>query len=264
MRTRLAGLVAVVGLIAAACSGSPASPGGPGPDATTTSIAAGSTTTTSAGTPTTVAPPTGTDATVPPEGTPLAFENADGQRLEGRRFGSGSTFVVLAHMKPATMESWFPFAEELAAAGYSALAFNFRGYGGSEGDGFAVDVDTIAAIDEALRLGAEEVYVIGASMGGTGAIAASAERDVAGTVTLSAPARFGEVDAVAAAEHLQAPLMLIAAEGDDAYVAQARQIAEAAPVDADVVPLDGSRHGTNLFVDHGEQLRELIFAFIAR
>ncbi len=259
MRTRLAGLV-VVGLIATACSGSPPLPERPGPALTTTSSSAEVTTTTA----TTVAPPTGTDATVPPEGTPLAFDNADGQRLEGRRFGSGSTFVVLAHMKPATMESWFPFAEELAAEGYSALTFNFRGYGGSEGDGFAVDIDTIAAIDEALRLGAEKVYVIGASMGGTGAIAASAQRDVAGTVTLSAPARFGEVDAVAAAADLRAPLMLIAAEGDDAYVAQARQIADAAPVDTDVVPVDGSRHGTDLFVDHGSQLRELILSFISR
>lgn len=195
-------------------------------------------------------------------GTPVTFLTADGVLLEGRRFGDGPRFVVLAHMKPATMTSWYPFARTLAAAGYSALPFDFRGYGGSEGTGFRVDVDTMAAIDEAYRLGATEVFVLGASMGGTGAIAAGAARDVAGVATLSAPARFSGVDAIAAAPLLAAPLLLVASEGDDGYVAAAREIAAVTRVPSRVETFAGSRHGTDIFREHGAELEALLLGFL--
>jgi len=206
----------------------------------------------------------GDDVTVPPDGVAVSFPTADGLTLQGRRFGEGATFVVLAHMKPASMESWFPFAVVLADHGYSALAFDFRGYGNSEGEGFAVDVDTIAAIDEATRLGAETVYAIGASMGGTGAIAAAAERPVAGVATLSAPTRFQGVDAAGAAARVLAPMLLVAAAGNDGYVAQAKEIARHAAGDAQVVALSGSRHGTDMFRDHGGELTDLLLGFLER
>ena len=130
------------------------------------------------------------------------------------------------------MESWFSFAEDLAEAGFSALPFNFRGYGASEGDGFAVDTDVVAAVDFVVSLGAERVYVVGASMGGTGAVAA------AGSVTV--------------------PITLLAGQDDDGYPEEARAIGAAAagPTDVRIVP--SGAHGTNLLVDMGEGMRDLI------
>ena len=192
----------------------------------------------------------------------MTFVTADGLMLEGRRFGTGTDFVVLGHMLPASMESWFDFARRLAEDGYSAIAFNFRGYGQSDGDGFAVDIDTVAAIDHALDLGAGQVFVIGASMGGTGAVAAGAARQVAGVVTLSAPARFRGVDAVAAASSLTAPALLIAARNDGPYPGDAEAIRTAGD-GIDVLVLDGAQHGTNLFRDHGETLTRVLFEFVA-
>jgi pimeloyl-ACP methyl ester carboxylesterase len=166
-------------------------------------------------------------------------------------------------MRPADMDSWFGFAATLAANGYSALAFNFRGYGASTGSGFAVDVDVDAAIDEAVRLGAERVFVIGASMGGTGAIAAATERPVAAVVTLSAPDVFEGVDAVSAASGLEVPILLIAAEGNEPYPDDAAAIAAASPSPAEVVVLSGSHHGTDMFLDHDPGLSDRILAFLA-
>lgn len=197
-----------------------------------------------------------TDSTVAPG--MITFKTEDGVTLEGRLFGSGSEFVVLAHMRPATMDSWFSFAESLASEGYSALAFNFRGYGASDGKGFQVDTDVVAAVDHARSLGAEKVFVIGASMGGTGAVAAAAVRPVGAVVTLSAPARFEGVDAVAAAANVTVPILLIAGEDNPPYGEEAEQIAAAAagPTDVRIVP--SSAHGTNLLSDMGDPIKNLI------
>ncbi len=222
------------------------------------------TSTAAAATSTGAAPTTNPSATeIPEEGVALTFPTADGLTLEGRRFGSGADFVVLAHMRPADMDSWFGFASTLAEKGFSALAFNFRGYGASEGSGFAVDVDVDAAIDEAVRLGAKRVFVIGASMGGTGAIAAATQRPVAAVVTLSAPDAFEGVDAVSAASRLDVPALLIAAEDNQPYPDDAATIAAASPSPAEVVVLSGSRHGTDMFHDHDPALSDRILAFLA-
>ena len=253
MRTFL--ITLVLALTAAACSS--------GDDTT----AATSTTTP---VPTTSASTTPASTTAAPEGSSISgqeeavtFVSGDGVTLEGRRFGSGSTGVVLAHMRPASMESWFDFARVLAESGYSALAFNFRGYGNSEGDGFAVDVDTAAAIDFLTASGASNVIVIGASMGGTGAVAASAERSTSGTITLSAPDVFEGTDAVAAAATFAGPLLLIAAENDRPYSEDAVAIAGASAGGAQVAILPGGAHGTNLFDDHGGAVTSLILEFLA-
>jgi len=269
--------IVILVLVAAACSGDDSAdttaPAEPVAAETTvaaapeTTVETPETTTTAAATTTvaatTSAPPETTTSAADADGVEVTFETADGLVLEGREFGSGSTAVVLAHMRPANMESWFDFAEVLAGEGYSALAFNFRGYGNSEGDGFDVDTDVQAAVDFVTEHGAESVYVIGASMGGTGSVAASAQRPVAGTITLSAPAEFEGTDALSAAANLSAPILLFAATADQPYPDHAEVMAAAATVDAEVVILSGSNHGTTMFQDHGQELTEAILAFLS-
>ena len=128
---------------------------------------------------------TGTDPVVDP-GREFSFMTSDGLELEAQVWGEGNTYVILAHMRPADMTSWFDFARLLADEGYTALAFNFRGYGESDsGDEaeFSVAEDVRAAIDAATAAGASKVFVVGASMGGTGAVVAAASNDIAGIVT---------------------------------------------------------------------------------
>ena len=207
---------------------------------------------------------TGTDPVDP--GREFSFTTSDGLELEARLWGEGDTYVILAHMRPADMTSWFDFARLLADEGYTALAFNFRGYGESEIDDqaeFSVAEDVRSAIDAANDAGATEVYVVGASMGGTGAVVAAASNDIEGIVALSAPDVFEGVDAVNWADDVEAPMLLIAADEDGSAAEDALAIAAASNQEPEVVVLSGGQHGTNLFAEHNDELTRLILEFLA-
>ena len=275
-RNRLLVTLAVATVVATACADDSATGPAPAqPESSTTQtspppiVTTGGPTTTEDPPVTPTLPPESPDSTAAPLPTTMAppllgpFEivTADGLILEAERFGTGDVFVVLAHMRPANMSSWFSLAGLLGGEGYSSITFNFRGYGNSEGAGFAVDVDVVAAVDAAFELGAREVFVIGASMGGTGAMAAAAQRDVAGVITLSAPVEFMGVDAEAAAQ-VQSGMLLIAAEGDSPYNAHAVALGANAAGSAVVSILPGRNHGTDVFLDNSEALTEAILLFL--
>lgn len=210
------------------------------------------------------APESTASETLPDPGRDFPVTTSDGLHLEARAWGTGADYVVLAHMRPADMTSWFDFARLLADHGYTAVAFNFRGYGQSEGHSgdFEVGIDVRAAVDAAHDAGAARVFVIGASMGGTGAVVAAASNEIAGTIALSAPDVFEGVDAASRAQDVPTPLLLIAADGDERAAEDAAKIA-ASNGQAELVILTGSQHGTNLFADHGEEITTLILDFLA-
>lgn len=184
--------------------------------------------------------------------------------LEARAWGDGDEYVILAHMRPADMSSWFDFARLLADEGYTAIAFNFRGYGesdGQEGD-FGVAVDVRAAVQAALDDGARRVHIIGASMGGAGAVAASASDSIGATITLSAPDEFQGVNAASLAQLVDNPMLLIAADEDASAAEDAAAIASQAKGPTEVVILSGAQHGTNLFAEHGDEITTMILEFL--
>ena len=97
----------------------------------------------------------------------MSFQTADGVTIRGHLFGDGEKLVILAHMRPSDQTSWFGFADELTKAGYSALTFDFRGYGESEGSQELekIDLDVEAAIETMRDKGYGSIYLVGASMG---------------------------------------------------------------------------------------------------
>ena len=106
--------------------------------------------------------------------TNVSFQAAGGARLKGAVLGRGSTGVVLAHTTSADRCQWLPFARELAKQGYRALVFDHRGYGASTGvTNTDPHLDVIAAAAELRRRGAKKIVLAGASMGGTGVVAAA-------------------------------------------------------------------------------------------
>lgn len=267
MRSTIA-LVSALILVGAGCSGqdstdSPDLPNATSPPAPTAGDTPAPQATTDTNPPAATSGQTATTPPTEPVLGPFEFATEDGLTLEASRFGTGSQFVILAHMRPADMSSWFAFAGLLASEGYSAITFNFRGYGNSDGAGFAVDVDVAAAVDAAITLGAAEVFLIGASMGGSGSVVAASRRDVAGVVTMSAPAEFLGADAVDAASAVTAPMLLISAADDAPYAADAERIRASAAGSAEVTILSGRRHGTDLFQQHSEDLTALILDFLA-
>ncbi|MBI5288600.1 MAG: alpha/beta fold hydrolase [Chloroflexi bacterium] len=188
--------------------------------------------------------------------------------LSGRLFGHGKAGVILAHMRPADQTSWFSFAAELAATGdYTVLTFDFRGFGESSGEKEfnRVDTDLAAALKYVREeLGIEKVFLVGASMGGTASLLVAAREHVAGVVSVSSPAVYLDIDALAVVSLIKAPKLFITSEDDvPAQRSQEQFWAQAGePKEQEI--FEGDAHGTDLFgTPAGPRLTQLLRDFLA-
>ena len=64
----------------------------------------------------------------------VTFQTSDGVTLRGWLWGDGRTAVVLSHMFGTNQSAWYDLARKLAAQGFVALTYDFRGVGTSGGD----------------------------------------------------------------------------------------------------------------------------------
>jgi pimeloyl-ACP methyl ester carboxylesterase len=186
--------------------------------------------------------------------------DSDGLRLTGRVFGQSRVGVVLAHMYPADAKSWYTAARRLAAEGYMALAFNFRGFGDSEGDKVIPKTpDDIGAAKAFLkRRGAKQFAFVGASMGGTASIVAGETQNPMAVVAISSPLRFMGLDAVPSTTHVQRPVLLLAAKDDPSGAFDAlQQFSRDLPIAVTKV-YSGDAHGTGLLDNRPGAVEEII------
>jgi pimeloyl-ACP methyl ester carboxylesterase len=203
-------------------------------------------------------------------GLDLHFRAADGTLLVGHRFGHATrATVVLAHQYGGDVCQWAPYARRLVSLGYTAIAFDFRGFGLSQHrTGAALirySADVTAAVKIARRMGAKHVIVVGASIGGNAVIVAAANTRplVDGVVSLSGPATF-RLDAVTAAKHLKVPVLYIAGTFDEGgiYRRDAETLYDATPgEDKTIEFVPSSEHGVQL-VSHRGKARGLVEEFI--
>jgi pimeloyl-ACP methyl ester carboxylesterase len=154
------------------------------------------------------------------KGGELWFNAADGTKLVGHRFGTGSTAVILTHQSEGDLCDWLPYAKRLAARGYFVFPIDFRGYGFSDvpaAGPYRYAQDIAAAVKAVRKLGKRKVFVVGASMGGIAAVVAGASVSppLAGVVSVSSPARFRGLDGVKAGPRLRVPVLYLAATEDD-------------------------------------------------
>lgn len=179
----------------------------------------------------------------------------DGLTLSGRLYGSGIRAIVLSHMYPADQASWSSQAQRLADEGYLVLTFDFRGYGLSQGqkDLQFLDRDVDAAVHYVRGAGADELVLIGASMGGTASLISASQWQylssfrTAGVATLSAPVEFQGLSAREAVADIQIPAMFVAAEGD-VGAKNAHELQTLCGGRGDLHILPGDDHGTDLFL----------------
>lgn len=119
------------------------------------------------------------DGSVP--GSAIApLQALDGTVLLGRVFDPGETTgVILVHGANATQEVWYKFAQRLADAGITALTFDLRGYGRSEGgkDARTAPEDIELAAEYLDSVDAKRIAVIGVGLGGTAAVVQAAKTD---------------------------------------------------------------------------------------
>ena len=213
-----------------------------------------------------------TPVPAPQKSTGVSFTTDDGIELKGRVFGQGDTGVVLSHMFPGEQRSWWAFAGRLAESGYVTLTFNFRGYGeGAEGSSGEKEIkliyqDVRAAVKFLEDRGASEVFLVGASMGGTASlkVAGHSEGSVAGVVSLSAPLDFKGLSV--RDDRVRVPALLIATEGDGSAMESIRRMVEGGVVTeaAQRVIYDKTGdHGTDILNgENGADAASKILAFL--
>jgi pimeloyl-ACP methyl ester carboxylesterase len=109
----------------------------------------------------------------------VSFPTQDGGLIYADLYGKGDRAVVQAHGGRFNKESWAKQAQALEAAGFRVLAFDFRGYGQSRAPGWeapmgaSLYLDVLAAARYLRKAGAKSVSIVGGSLGGGAAGAAS-------------------------------------------------------------------------------------------
>ena len=190
--------------------------------------------------------------------------------------------IVILHGADSNKERHFEFARAARAWGFAAIAFDQRGHGATGGELDGRAIDDVAAIASLLRPG--PVALRGSSLGGFMALAA-ASRAHSECVVAICPAgvegllrglregRFGfrfastleplleAHDLLATVAGLDAPLLLMHAEGDERIpIAQSEALAAVAPA-GQFIPVAGGDHGS---VQHDPELHGVSLRFIER
>jgi Tol biopolymer transport system component/predicted alpha/beta-hydrolase family hydrolase len=230
--------------------------------------------------PTATATPTATaiPTSIPPTPTPtpnitvqeVNFSTDDGLSLAGTLFGEGEIAVILAHMgEPGvTQASWESFARLIAARGFAALTFDFRGRGRSEGflQHSQLIHDMNAAIAFLQEQGYERIACVGASMGGTACLRAALDHDLAGLVVIASTMTLGDPTRVRREEFAQLtmPKLYVAAQNDLVLASAATFMYKLSPEPTELVIYPGqSAHGTRLFsTSVGHEFRALLVSFL--
>jgi len=230
--------------------------------------------------PTETPQPTSIDApTNTPEPSKVSFTTEDGTRLSGTLFGSGSIAVILAHQggTGADQTTWQPFAKLLAEHGFTALTFDFRGIGQSEGELnlYRLIYDIEAAIDFMQNLGYDKIACVGASMGGTACLRAALDHNLIGLVFFASVKSLGPPsdDALTSVEfdelsQLTIPKLFMTASDDRfrnmGVVSDTTKLYEFSPEPKELHIFEGkTEHGTELFdTDDGDELTNLLLEFL--
>jgi len=200
----------------------------------------------------------------------VSFATQDGGLIYADVYGAGDRGVALAHGGRFNKESWEKQARILAANGFRALAFDFRGFGQSRGPGQAdlftapVQLDVLAAVRYLRKSGAKTVSIVGGSFGGSAAANAAIQAD---------PGEIDRVVLLAAApgdqpEKFKVPKLLIIAR-DDANddgprLPKIRPEWEKVPKPKELIILDGSAHAQFLFqTNQGDRVMREILRFLS-
>ncbi|KAF2774974.1 alpha/beta fold hydrolase [Streptomyces sp. OM5714] len=142
----------------------------------------------------------------------------DGLHLSALVLGDGPDGVLLDHEQGYNICSWLETGRQLAAKGFRVVLPEYRNHGASEHDekNEDPDLDAEAALAELKRVGAERVFLAGASCGGTSTIVAGAAQSlpVTGLLIMSSPSACLTVDAVPSVRRITAPSLFVVGSGD--------------------------------------------------
>ena len=219
-------------------------------------------------------------ATKSDQNDPFVLRSADGARFVAETNGDGDDWVLLGHMyrtkntNPTHRGIWDKLAERLVAEGYRVLRWDFRCHGDTPcvySDRQIEDVPEIyleweAAIDYAVEEGADEIYGIGVSMGGTSLMQVAAYRDEFTAVSaISSPNifpnkapkdsdrahedGFDKLDGLGTVADIQAPKLYIVGARNQCSYWQSNRYFKAAGEPVRFVIYETDLHGTEILDD---------------
>lgn len=216
-------------------------------------------------TPTSTSAPTPLPTAPNIPGVEVNFSTEDHVRLAGLLYGkSGTTAIICSHEHPGSKAQWSDSAPWFAARGYLVLAYDFRGWGESQGqfEASKLDRDVFAAIAFVKSRGAKRVILLGASMGADISLIAASETRVAGVIALSPEYLFGLSDTQIRA--IAVPKLFINSEDDD-FVDDTRQMFQRARAPKGLHLYPGAAHGVDILGgEYGQDLIGRILAFASR
>ncbi|MEV5146920.1 alpha/beta hydrolase [Streptomyces sp. NPDC052727] len=195
---------------------------------------------------------------------------SDGVHLSALELGEGPDGVLLDHEQGYNICSFLDIGKELASRGYHVMIPEYRNHGASQmvADNEHILRDTRAALAELERLGAERVFLGGASCGGTTAALAGVEGrlPVMGLLIMSSPARCGG-DGVAAVRTIKAPSLFVVSPDDmnGAVEKQVRELyAASGSKDKKLVIDQSGAHGTDMIrrAPQGAALYDQVIRFV--
>ena len=93
---------------------------------------------------------------------PLQATTADGVTLRGELVRGDASFVVCVHDVGEDIDAWKPIRNQVAREGWTILALDLRGHGGSDGEwtGERGELDVDVGVTVARRMGASHVAVL--------------------------------------------------------------------------------------------------------
>ena len=204
--------------------------------------------------------------------TTVSFPTSDGGVVFADLYGTGEKGLVLAHGGRFNKESWSGQAPQFVAAGFRVLAIDFRGYGKSHGPGDAdplgapLDLDVLAAVRYLRQTGAKSVSIVGGSMGGGAAGAASIASQPGEGRLIDRLVMLGSAPYGPAEKLTSASLWIVARDdssGDGPRLPGIRAQYEKAPEPKKLIVLDGSAHAQYLFqTDQGGRVMDEILRFL--
>jgi pimeloyl-ACP methyl ester carboxylesterase len=204
----------------------------------------------------------------------IVLAASDGTKLAGAEWGSGARGVVLLPQCGGNLCGYWNYATELVAAGFHALAIDFRPSGRSERRPVAdLTIDAVAAVEWLKAAGATKVVLLGASLGAATAMVTAGRKPdlVSAVVTLSLPS-IGvtggngpdPTTADEAAPLIHVPLLMCWSASDRDAVNPQRFINASPASDMRLVTREGSTHGWLMPRTGTTDVRPEVLAFLER
>jgi len=193
----------------------------------------------------------------------VSFSTADGWEIKGDYHpGNSHKGALLMPMMNHGRSSFAPLVPRLHEQGYHVLAIDLRGHGQSTNKGsfrdfanaqfVAMESDCAGAIKLLKEKGAEEIVLIGASIGANLALM-HAEKDAAvkKIVLLSPGMDYRGLVIEPAASSLRKPVLLMASKGDSYPADSCRKVMELAKGEKSIEIYEGNAHGTDMLAHAG-------------